>query len=129
MCSSSRNAGLVIRIQCLLTVSVSATARLFRSGVWTHLVKSVLNLDQEKKRMRPRRPTDRLDRFRSERGRGRLKTQEPNTGKRAFSFLELNQRQQKPRCAGLTEIRGPYYTVMGKRYLADLLETMGEYVD
>lgn len=48
---------------------------------------------------------------------------------RACSFFALNQRQAKPRTRGLTEIRGPYYTVMGKRYLADILETMGEYVD
>ena len=32
---------------------------------------------------------------------------------RAFAFLEINQRQEKPRTAGLTEIRGPYYTPMG----------------
>ncbi len=48
---------------------------------------------------------------------------------RAFSFLNLNQRERKPRSQGLTEIRGPYYTPMGKRYLADVLETMGEYID
>lgn len=48
---------------------------------------------------------------------------------RAFSSLRLNQRQAKPRTRGLTEIRGPYYTPMGKRYLADVLETMGSYVD
>ena len=48
---------------------------------------------------------------------------------RAFSFLKTNQRQAKPRSLGLTEIRGPYYTPMGKRYLQDLLETMGEHVD
>src|SRR5438128_8272983 len=48
---------------------------------------------------------------------------------RAFSFLKLNQRQQKPRTRGMTEIRGPYYTPMGKRYLSDVLETMGAYVD
>jgi phosphosulfolactate synthase (CoM biosynthesis protein A) len=30
---------------------------------------------------------------------------------------------------GVTEIRGPYYSVMGKRYLADILETMGDHVD
>jgi phosphosulfolactate synthase (CoM biosynthesis protein A) len=48
---------------------------------------------------------------------------------RAFSSLCLNQRQAKPRTRGLTEIRGPYYTPMGKRYLADVLETMGAYVD
>jgi phosphosulfolactate synthase (CoM biosynthesis protein A) len=29
----------------------------------------------------------------------------------------------------LTEIRGPYYTPMGKRYLEDILETMGAYID
>src|SRR4051794_41417088 len=48
---------------------------------------------------------------------------------RAFGFLRLNRRQAKPRSAGVTEMRGPYYTPMGKRYLADVLETMGVYVD
>jgi phosphosulfolactate synthase (CoM biosynthesis protein A) len=48
---------------------------------------------------------------------------------RAFSFVRMNERQTKPRTRGLTEIRGPYYTPMGKRYLEDVLETMGEYVD
>jgi phosphosulfolactate synthase (CoM biosynthesis protein A) len=48
---------------------------------------------------------------------------------RAFSFLRVNERESKPRTRGLTEIRGPYYTPMGKRYLEDVLETMGEYVD
>jgi phosphosulfolactate synthase (CoM biosynthesis protein A) len=48
---------------------------------------------------------------------------------RAFSFLRINKRQSKPRSAGVTEIRGPYYTPMGKRYLEDILETMGDYVD
>jgi len=48
---------------------------------------------------------------------------------RAFSFLKANQRQAKPRSHGLTEIRGPYYSPMGKRYLQDVLETMGEHVD
>jgi phosphosulfolactate synthase (CoM biosynthesis protein A) len=41
----------------------------------------------------------------------------------------MNQRPGKPRVRGITEIRGPYYTVMGKRYLQDILETMGAYVD
>jgi len=41
----------------------------------------------------------------------------------------MNERQSKPRTRGVTEIRGPYYTVMGKRYLEDILETMGDYVD
>jgi phosphosulfolactate synthase (CoM biosynthesis protein A) len=48
---------------------------------------------------------------------------------RAFSFIRMNERESKPRKRGVTEIRGPYYTVMGKRYLEDVLETMGEYVD
>lgn len=48
---------------------------------------------------------------------------------RAFSFLRLNERPAKPRSRGMTEIRGPYYTPMGKRYLQDVLETMGAYVD
>jgi phosphosulfolactate synthase (CoM biosynthesis protein A) len=48
---------------------------------------------------------------------------------RAFSFIRLNQRQQKPRESGLTEIRGPYYPPMGRRYLDDLFETVGEYID
>ncbi|MBO0699832.1 MAG: phosphosulfolactate synthase [Zavarzinella sp.] len=48
---------------------------------------------------------------------------------RAFDFLPLNRRPGKPRARGLTEIRGPYYTPMGKRYLQDVLETMGPYVD
>jgi len=45
------------------------------------------------------------------------------------AFLNMNRRDDKPRRVGVTEIRGPYYAVMGKRYLADILETMGPYVD
>lgn len=52
-----------------------------------------------------------------------------NDNDRAFSFLPLNQRATKPRNRGITEIRGPYYTPMGTRYLEDLFETMGAYVD
>jgi len=48
---------------------------------------------------------------------------------RAFSFLRVNERQLKPRTEGITEIRGPYYTPMGTRYLEDVLDTMGTYVD
>lgn len=48
---------------------------------------------------------------------------------RAFAFLRVNERQSKPRSRGVTEIRGPYYTPMGKRYLEDVLETMGAYID
>jgi phosphosulfolactate synthase (CoM biosynthesis protein A) len=48
---------------------------------------------------------------------------------RALPFLKINERGPKPRERGLTEIRGPYYTPVGKRYLEDVLETMGAYVD
>ncbi len=48
---------------------------------------------------------------------------------RSFSFLRVNEREDKPRKRGLTEIRGPYYSVVGRRYLEDLFETMGAYVD
>src|SRR5438045_5335492 len=48
---------------------------------------------------------------------------------RAFPFILLNEREGKPRSRGITEIRGPYYTPMGRRYLKDILETMGPYVD
>ena len=51
------------------------------------------------------------------------------SGERAFAFLRLNERPPKPRSRGVTEIRGPYYTPVGRRYLEDLLETMGDYVD
>ncbi|NIP28102.1 MAG: phosphosulfolactate synthase, partial [Phycisphaerae bacterium] len=47
----------------------------------------------------------------------------------AFNFIQMNERQPKPRTQGVTEIRGSYYTPMGKRYLEDILETMGAYVD
>src|SRR5205809_2249996 len=48
---------------------------------------------------------------------------------KSLPFLHTNPRPAKPRRAGLTEIRGPYYTPMGKRYLTDVLETMGAYID
>jgi phosphosulfolactate synthase (CoM biosynthesis protein A) len=51
------------------------------------------------------------------------------SGDRAFDFLRINERPSKPRLRGVTEIRGPYYTPMGKHYLQDILETMGAYVD
>ncbi|KAJ6142386.1 hypothetical protein N7497_011485 [Penicillium chrysogenum] len=49
--------------------------------------------------------------------------------KNGFGFARSNPRPAKPRTKGVTEIRGPYYSVMGKRYLADVLETMGDHVD
>ena len=51
------------------------------------------------------------------------------SSKLAFPFLHANHRPSKPRTRGLTEIRGPYYSVMGPRYLSDVLDTMGEHVD
>lgn len=48
---------------------------------------------------------------------------------RAFAFLPMNDRPRKPRSRGVTEIRGPYYTPVGRHYLEDLLEMMGAYVD
>ena len=48
---------------------------------------------------------------------------------RAFSFLRVNERQRKPRTEGITEIRGPYYTPLGRHCLEDILDTMGDYVD
>jgi phosphosulfolactate synthase (CoM biosynthesis protein A) len=47
----------------------------------------------------------------------------------AFDFIPRNRRDKKPRVKGITEIRGPYYTPMGKHYLEDLFETMGWYID
>jgi phosphosulfolactate synthase (CoM biosynthesis protein A) len=49
--------------------------------------------------------------------------------RRAFDFLQMNYRPPKPRKAGVTEIRGPYYSPVGKRYLEDLFETMSVYID
>jgi phosphosulfolactate synthase (CoM biosynthesis protein A) len=51
-----------------------------------------------------------------------MKTKQPE---RSFSFLRVNEREGKPGKRGLTEIRGPYYSVVGRRYLEDLFETMG----
>jgi phosphosulfolactate synthase (CoM biosynthesis protein A) len=48
---------------------------------------------------------------------------------RAFGFLRVNERESKPRHRGLTEIRGPYYTPVGRHYLEDVFETMGAYID
>lgn len=46
-----------------------------------------------------------------------------------FSFIRLNDREAKPRSKGITEIRGPYYSVLGKRALLDVLESMAPYID
>jgi phosphosulfolactate synthase (CoM biosynthesis protein A) len=52
-----------------------------------------------------------------------------HAAERSFGFLHINERGGKPRRTGVTEIRGPYYTPLGKRALLDILETMGAYVD
>jgi phosphosulfolactate synthase (CoM biosynthesis protein A) len=46
-----------------------------------------------------------------------------------FSFVPRATRPDKPRRTGLTEIRGPYYSAYGPRHLADLLETLGAWID
>jgi len=52
------------------------------------------------------------------------------TDGRLFSFLRLNERQQrKPRTEGITEIRGPHYTAMGEYCVDNIHDTMGSYVD
>lgn len=43
--------------------------------------------------------------------------------KGGFGFIRHNKRPPKPRTVGVTEIRGPYYSAMGKRYLEDVFET------
>ncbi|KAG6548067.1 hypothetical protein Mapa_010501 [Marchantia paleacea] len=49
---------------------------------------------------------------------------------RSYSFPPASfDRPEKPRLHGVTEIRGPYFTVMGPRYLEDILETKGHFVD
>jgi phosphosulfolactate synthase (CoM biosynthesis protein A) len=53
----------------------------------------------------------------------------PKQSERSFPFLRINEREHKPRQRGLTEIRGPYYSIFGRRYLEDLFETMGAYID
>jgi len=58
-----------------------------------------------------------------------MNTPSSSQSDRAFPLLRTNDRPSKPRTRGVTEIRGPYYTPMGRRYLEDILETMGVYVD
>src|SRR3954462_1586505 len=54
---------------------------------------------------------------------------QPSEPQTSLPFLKMNRRHPKPRTRGLTEIRGPYYTPMGSRYLTDVLETMSPYID
>ncbi len=48
---------------------------------------------------------------------------------RGSAFLKTNARQPKPRTQGVTEIRGPYYSPLGRNYLQDIFETMEPYID
>ncbi|KAG9454260.1 hypothetical protein H6P81_007164 [Aristolochia fimbriata] len=45
------------------------------------------------------------------------------------SFFEDEDRPEKPRRFGVTEMRGPHYTVMNQNVLQDIFETMGQFVD
>lgn len=47
----------------------------------------------------------------------------------AFDWLLKNERQEKPRTIGLTEIRAAYYSNFGLSYFKDMLETSGNYID
>lgn len=46
-----------------------------------------------------------------------------------FDWLPKNERQEKPRTIGLTEIRSAYYSNFGMSYFKDLLEMSGNYID
>ncbi len=47
-----------------------------------------------------------------------MKTETQNV-QRAFDFIKLNRRDEKPRTKGITEVRGPYYTPTGKHYIEE----------
>lgn len=47
----------------------------------------------------------------------------------AFGFPPLNERREKPRTRGVTEICGPSYSAIGRRYLEDVLTRRGGAVD
>jgi phosphosulfolactate synthase (CoM biosynthesis protein A) len=47
----------------------------------------------------------------------------------SFAFIPRAARPAKPRKTGITEIRGPYYSAFGRNHLADLFETVGNWID
>lgn len=47
----------------------------------------------------------------------------------AFDWLNRNDRPEKPRKVGMTEIRAAYYSNFGLSYFKDILESHGNYVD
>jgi phosphosulfolactate synthase (CoM biosynthesis protein A) len=58
-----------------------------------------------------------------------MANRKPVQSAQPLPFLKMNPRPPKPRTRGLTEIRGSYYTPLGPRYLADVLETMSPHID
>jgi phosphosulfolactate synthase (CoM biosynthesis protein A) len=48
---------------------------------------------------------------------------------KAFEFVKIEELKGKPRSEGITEIRGSYYTVVTPKYLEELLNIAGEYID
>lgn len=42
----------------------------------------------------------------------------PGSSERSFPFLRMNEAEDKPRQRGWTEIRGPYYSVVGRRVIS-----------
>lgn len=47
----------------------------------------------------------------------------------SFNFVPRAYRPSKPRTTGLTEIRAPYYSTFGTRYLQDVFDVAGPWVD
>lgn len=47
----------------------------------------------------------------------------------AFDWLRRNDRPEKPRTTGMTEIRAAYYSNFGMSYFKDILEMSGNWVD
>lgn len=45
------------------------------------------------------------------------------------SFFEDEDRSEKPRTFGVTEMRGPHYTLLTQNLLQDIFESMGHFVD
>jgi phosphosulfolactate synthase (CoM biosynthesis protein A) len=45
------------------------------------------------------------------------------------TFAEDEDRPEKPRRCGVTEIRGPHFSVLSENALQDVFETMGQFVD
>ncbi len=51
------------------------------------------------------------------------------SGEKAFSFVNIDMPPEKPRSAGVIEMRGPYYTSVSYGYLKDLLSDWSYYID